>query len=290
MAVVLPCRTRYTQRDISGAATIAKEDVLMVSPCDLIAQQMGHLFACANVDGYIRIRTPFLYPDGDNIDIYFRENDQGVLLSDLGSTLMWLNTQTLVEKRTKRQLQIVRDVCVTHRVEFSEGALWLNVHGPTAFAESVTRLAQAALRVADISFTLRPRVAASIADEIMEFLNENNVPFRANEKLKGYSHKEHTIDFFTFPPKRDSFVALLSTGNPFTALELVEKTSGIWRDLDVLKAPRSNGVSKPPPKFVTLFDDTQEVWKPEHKRMLERDSDIAYWSDPSDFLRKLEAA
>jgi hypothetical protein len=259
----------------------------MSSPCDLIAEQMGHLFDCTTVNGYICIRTPFLYPDGDIIDIYFRESDKGTLLSDLGSTLMWLNTQTLVERRTKRQLQIVHEVCVTHNVQFSDGALWLNLRTPAELAGSVTRLAQAASRVADICFTLRPRTAPSIADEVAEFLTEQRVPFRPNEKVKGYGGKEYTIDFFTYPKKRDSYVALLSTGNPSTALELAEKTLGIWHDLDVLKKPNGSG-PKPPPKFVTLFDDTQEVWRPEHERMLERDSEIAHWSDPSDFLRRLE--
>jgi hypothetical protein len=254
-------------------------------PCDLIAEQMGQLFDCVSVNGYVRIRTPFLYPDGDLVDLYFRETDRGMFLSDLGSTLMWLNAQTLVERRTKRQLQIVHDVCVTHNVQFSDGALWRNFTTPE-LADAVTNLALAAVSVADISFTLRSRPVSSIKDEVAEFLTEHRVPFRMNERVAGYSLREFTIDFFTYPPNRNSYVALLSTDNSSTALELAEKTLGIWRDLDVLK--QMNGSGGTPPKFVTLFDDTHEVWRPEHYRMLARDSEIAHWSDPSDFLRTLE--
>ena len=31
---------------------------------------MGELFTCAPLNGYTRIRTPFLYPDGDVIDLF----------------------------------------------------------------------------------------------------------------------------------------------------------------------------------------------------------------------------
>jgi hypothetical protein len=258
----------------------------MISPCDLITQHIGHLFKCADVNGYIRIRTPFLYPDGDIIDVYFRESDKNLFLSDLGSTLMWLNTQTLVERRTKRQLQVVHDVCVTHNVQFSNGALWLSISEPVALAESVARLAQAALRVSDIAFTFRPRTAPSVTEEVAEFLTEHSVPFRPNEKLKGYSNKEYTIEFFTYPPRRNSYVMLLSTGNPATATDLAKTANGVWHDLDVLKQSGNDAV----PKFVTLFDDTQDVWTSEHERMLERDSVIAHWTDANDFLEKLEAA
>ncbi len=260
----------------------------MKPPCDLIAEQMGQLFNCTTVNGYVRIRTPFLYPDGDLIDIYFRESDDGLILSDLGSTLMWLNTQRMVERRTPRQLQIVQEVCVTHNVHFSDGALWLRLQS-AQLADAVTSLAQAASRVADICFTLRSRIPSTIKEEVAEFLTEHGVPFRQNVKVIGYSQKEYTIDFFTTPPRRDSYVALLSTESSANALELAERTLGIWHDLDVLKKLNGSGAATRLPKFVTLFHDTHEVWRPEHTRMLERDSEIARWSEPSDFLRKLEA-
>jgi len=258
----------------------------MASPCDLIAEQMGGLFNCTKVNSHIRIRTPFLYPDGDIIDVYFREHEKGTDLSDLGSTLLWLNTQTPVERRTKRQLQIVHEVCVTHNIQFAGGALTLRVENPGELARAVTRLAQAASRVADISFTLRARNVSAVVDEVAEFLKERRIPFTPNEKTKGYSGKEYAIDFFTTPQRQHSYVALLSTGNRSTALELAEKTLGIWRDLDILKQEPKSG---PAIKFVTLFDDTQDVWLPEHERMLQRDSEIAHWSDPSEFLQKLAA-
>jgi hypothetical protein len=66
----------------------------MTTPCELIAQQLGLLFTCTPMSEYIRIETPFLYPDGDIIDVFSQERDDHRLLTDLGETQRWLKMQT----------------------------------------------------------------------------------------------------------------------------------------------------------------------------------------------------
>jgi hypothetical protein len=259
----------------------------MNSPCEIIVEQMGRLYKCASVNGYVRIRTPYFYPDGDIVDLYFRESGSNILLTDLGSTLQWLNTQTPIEKRTKRQQLMIQDVCTTHNIQFSDGALSLSLDQHVDLAQAVARLAQAASRVADISFAFRPRPITTVEDEVAEFLSERMIPFRSHEKVTGYSGKQYSIDFYTYPSKQRSYVTLLSTGSRATALEMAEKALGIWRDLDILKQPDLAAAAEI--KFVTLFDDTQGVWQAEHEKMLQRDSEVAHWSDAAGFLRKLAA-
>ena len=58
---------------------------MSASPCDLIQQTIGELFTCSSVNEYTRIRTPFLYPDGDVIDVYLKEKAGVVTLTDLGA-------------------------------------------------------------------------------------------------------------------------------------------------------------------------------------------------------------
>lgn len=45
--------------------------------------------------GYTRIRTPFTYPDGDVIDLFYQIHDDGqVTVSDLGETMRWCETNS----------------------------------------------------------------------------------------------------------------------------------------------------------------------------------------------------
>lgn len=82
-----------------------------LTPCELIALHAGALYKCAPSGKYIRIRTPYLYPDGDVIDLYWRDG----IVTDVGETLRWLDGQTLSEKRTKRHMQLIDDVCANPR-------------------------------------------------------------------------------------------------------------------------------------------------------------------------------
>ena len=38
--------------------------------CTALSAELGELFRCSPHGSYQRIRTPYLYPDGDNIDIF----------------------------------------------------------------------------------------------------------------------------------------------------------------------------------------------------------------------------
>jgi hypothetical protein len=40
-------------------------------------------------------------------------------------------------------------------------------------------------------------------------------------------------------------------------------------------------------KFISLFDDTLDVWNEEDFRLVEDISDIAYWSRADEFLEKV---
>ena len=120
----------------------------MKTPCLLIQEQMGELFRCAEVGNYVRIRTPFMYPDGDYIDIFFDRtvDDETLTLSDLGETVRWLKMQTIVPRRSPKQTQMIQDICLSHGVEFYRGMLQVRYRRGENFAMSMTRLSQAALR------------------------------------------------------------------------------------------------------------------------------------------------
>ena len=89
----------------------------MSSPCALIAQQVGELFVCTPHDKYTGIRTPYLYPDGDVIDLFLRESNGSLTLTDLGETLRWFRMQTTSMRRSPKQSQVIEDICLNHGVE-----------------------------------------------------------------------------------------------------------------------------------------------------------------------------
>jgi hypothetical protein len=119
----------------------------MSTVCQEIAKTIGELFTCSTVNGFIRIRTPYLYPDGDVIDLFLKEKDGQYVLTDLGETLRWLRMQTISPKRSEKQETLIQDTLLTHGIERYRGMLMLRIQKEENLASAITRLSQAAFRI-----------------------------------------------------------------------------------------------------------------------------------------------
>ncbi|GBF80953.1 DUF1828 domain-containing protein [Aphanothece sacrum] len=69
----------------------------------IISLTIGRQFSCSTIDGFVRIRTPYLYPDGDFIDLYLKQKEEGYILTDLGETIRWLKMQSISQKMSEKQ-------------------------------------------------------------------------------------------------------------------------------------------------------------------------------------------
>jgi hypothetical protein len=247
--------------------------------CERISADLGKLFNCEEVNGFTRIRTPYLYPDGDVIDLFYKVSQDRPLVTDLGETKRWLLSQTTSEFLSRKQEQAIQDILLTHSVEQYRGALVVRVGPRDDLASATTRLAQATMAISNLWFLSRTRLVSSIEDEVAELLRDRNVRFEANEKLGGRSGRTWRIDFHTWHPHRSSLVQVLSTGSRAAA------NLAAWFDLSQLK------VGAQPLRFISLFDDTLDVWNTETICQLEELSNIAYWwSEPDRFVEMLTAA
>jgi hypothetical protein len=254
------------------------------SPCQHISDTIGQLFDCTEVNDAVRIRTPFLYPDGDIIDIFYKTQADRQILTDFGETLRWLEMQTYSQYLSKRQEVALRDICLTHSIENYEGMLIVRVDKDESLSEAITRLGQAIVRVSDLWFLSRTRLIESITDEVSELLRENHVRFEQNKKFVGRSTRNWKVDFHTWSPQRSAFIQVLSTGSRAAANRKVNDVVAAWTDLNQFKAGRE------PTHFISLFDDTLDVWGNENIRQLEELSSISYWSRPEELVELLVAA
>jgi hypothetical protein len=255
----------------------------MLAPCEIIAASIGALFECEPVNQYIRIRTPFLYPDGDSLDLYLAEQGSTLTLTDLGDTLRWLWMQQVSERRTKKQEQLVQSVAASSGVELFKGMLALRVKDPNDLAQAVITLSQAALRIADVWFTFRSRSGETVIDDVVDFLSERKFSFEQDARLVGRSGKIWKVDFQVRHPRRSSLVKILSTGSRAAAKQVTDSTVATWYDLSHLRhGPEAL-------QFVSLLDDTTDVWSAEDIRRVGDISDVAFWSRPDELTEKLVA-
>jgi len=245
----------------------------------------GHrLFECSSAPRQgIRVRTSFMYPDGGIIDVFVLERAGSVEVTDWGEALGWLRMQSSGGHLTAKQKRLVEDVCLTLGVECFRGQLICRVHNDD-IAAAVLKVAQAALRVADLWFTMRTRAIETVADEVADWLTEKAIPFERGATHVGRSGRIWTVDYYTRLPQRTSFVFLLATGSRAAARRVTEHVLAGLYDLSHLK------MVQPQLSFVSLFDDTEDVWQEEDFRLVQELSVIARWSRPDEFENILRAA
>lgn len=252
--------------------------------CEALKADLGELFTCTEQGSYRRIRTPYLYPDGDNIDLFCKTEGDMVTVTDLAETNRWLRMQSVSPRRSPKQRQLIEDICLTHGVEFYRGMLQARCRPNDSMAMVVTRVAQAALRVSDLWFTFRTRAVESITDEVADYLTERQLPFDRAEKLAGRSGRSWTVDFHVRAPARSSLIYVLSTGSRSAARSVAEHVLAAWYDLNHLAAgPEAL-------RFVSLFDDATDVWANEDFRLVEGLSTVTRWSRPDEFESVLREA
>lgn len=253
----------------------------MTNFCSELSQNVGALFCCEDREDHVRIRTPFLYPDGDVIDIFARNGGKVVTLSDFGETLRWLRMQTVSGRRSPKQDKLIQDVLVTQGVELFKGMLVVRAHEPSELASAIMRISQASLRIADLWFTFRTRAVESVTDEVADFLAEQQISFERGASLPGRSGRVYRPDFHTRTEGRSALISVLSSGSSAASRGIVEHVFTQWHDLSNLK------IGPEALTFVSLIDDTINVWSDQDLKLLDEFSDITFWSKPDDLLAKV---
>lgn len=252
----------------------------MTAFCSELSHAVSDLFLCEDRETHVRIRTPFLYPDGDIIDIFATDNGT-ITLTDFGETLRWLRMQTAATRRSPKQEKLIQDVLLNHGVELFRGMLTVRVSDKRQLAAALMRLSQASLRVADLWFTFRTRAVESLGDEVADLFIDRKIGFERNVQLPGRSGRIWRPDFHTRTAERSALVNILSTGSTAAARGVVEHVFTQWHDLSHLK------VGPERLKFVSLLDDTMNVWSDHDLTLLSELSDVTFWSKPEELIEQI---
>ena len=251
--------------------------------CTKLKENIPTQFECtpAPIEG-VQVRTPFMLPDGDIVDVFVVERDNRIVVTDFGDALGWLSTQSIRAKLTAKQRYLLDDICMTLGIKLDRGLLKLRLDNSDELGDAVQRVAQGVIRVTDLWFTFRTQGWEAVGDEIDEWLQEREIPFERRVKYTGYSGREWTIDYKTTMSTHTSLVFLLATGTRGAVRSITNRVAAGCYDLAAFK---SEGTGN---KLVSLFDDTIDVWHDEDFALLEGVSKIARWSNPEEFEEILQ--
>lgn len=232
--------------------------------------KLAIFFACQEENGRLKITTPFLYPDGDYIDLYLIETPTGPYLTDLGETMGYLADHDISPRQSPKRRQIINDVLLTQGVELFRGELRVPLDDWDKSAWAITRLSQAVVQISDLVFSLRLSALTTFKEEVEEYWIESRIPYDVDYCLVGGSGESYTIDFYIPVPRRPKLVETLSSQSRNYANTLVSRVVRTWHDL--LRVDGRYG-------YVCLVDDSSDVWKAEWFDQLAALSEVVVWSE-----------
>ena len=244
-----------------------------------VQRELGALFTYTEEEGYEQVGTPFLYPDGDTIDVFLTFEGDSFLVADFGETMRWLYTQSPSMRLSPKQTGLVADICLTHGVGFQKGVIETRCH-PSELASAIVQVAQVASRVADVWLTFRTRTPLSITSQVADYLAKHDLPFERASRQTGVSNRSWYVDFQVRTRRCTVLVNVLSARNRSAARRITDRVVATWHDLGPVARNESLG-------FVSLFDDTNDIWTDGDFSLVGSLSRVSLWSDPDGLVHTL---
>lgn len=249
--------------------------------CASLRADLSSLFDCQpRSRGDVRVRTPFVLPDRDLVDIYVIEEDQRFVVTDFGLAMSWLRMHTATGKLTPSTRLLIDDLLQTLTVTLSRGQLEIRDIDQAGLPLAVHCLGQAVVRVADLLHTIRPRKTQSVADEVDDWLRQREFQVRRRTTHRGLN-AHWTVDFEVRAGQRTSLAFVLSSGSKAGAREIRHRVYTGFSDI------RSNPEGPSEDTLISVIDDTSDVWSNEDLGLLSQVSRLALWSSPDDIERAL---
>lgn len=145
------------------------------------------------IDDWVEITTPYLDRHNDYIQIYARQANGGVLLTDDGYTLDDLRDSGCKLDSPKRQA-LLKQTLNGFGVQLTDDRI--EVHAtPENFALRKHNLVQAMLAVGDMFYLAVPMVASLFYEDVVTWLDLHDVRYTTNVKFSGKSGFDHRFDF-----------------------------------------------------------------------------------------------
>lgn len=251
--------------------------------CASLSDDLPKMFDIkARSRGDIRVRTPMQYPDGGFVDVFV--DGAGGFVTDYGDALGWLRTNSRSGKLTVRQREMLADISSTLGVPLLQGQLKLGGDSAAHLADAVQRVAQAAVRVADISLTFRTRSGETVSEELDAWLRRRSFHFERSVRRRGRSGTEWLIDYRIHADGPETLIFLLSSGARAAARRRLDHVVSGCMDLSLW--PPSETQSS----LISLIDDAFDVWRDEDLTLLSEVSRPVMWSNPAELELLLRSA
>lgn len=145
------------------------------------------------VKGWVQITTPYLDRHNDYLQIYVKADNGGYYLTDDGYTINDLEISGCKLESDKRR-QLLKLTLNGFGVQLDDNALFTRA-SKASFPMSKHNLIQAMLAVNDMFYLAAPLVKSLFYEDVVSWLDTNDIRYTPKLKFTGKSGYDHVFDF-----------------------------------------------------------------------------------------------
>lgn len=223
-----------------------------------------------SLTGWVAISTPFVGLFNDNIQIYAKRENNGIILSDDGETLDNLALAGVEIARSQHRKQNVDYILSNYGVELSNGELIIKANNSN-FPRQKHNLISAISEISDMSIVAKHTVASMFNEDVATYLEEMDITYSRSFIARGSTGLEITFDFQIAGKTQEVII------KPFNTLtrSMVERFIFGWNDIKPVRENQSHKVVK----GIAIINDTNSDPKDELLHAIRsQDADVILWS------------
>lgn len=195
---------------------------------------------------WVEITTPYLDRHNDALQIYARKHNGGYLLTDDSYTIHDLESSGCTLNTGKRQ-DLLKMTLNGFGVKLNREALEINASAES-FPLRKHNLIQAILAVNDLFYLAKPMVESLFFEDVITWLDANEVRYTPKAKFTGISGYDHLFDF-VIPKSRKEPERMIQAINRPTR-ETAEAFIYAWSD--------TRGVRPEDSKAYAVLNDAEQ--------------------------------
>lgn len=235
-------------------------------------------------NGSITIETPFVFPNGDLLDLAVEQTPDGFVVSDLGETYGWLFRTSGIDNFTPARRQKVREIENGTGVRFWHGNLRYECESSSQLAMGVHLVGQAALQLAELRHSTKAAPRARNQRRLDEWFEARSLKVTRGIPVFGHSQRKWKIDYETMSDGHISYAMWIEGHDQAAALPAVYRTYAMFSDIKL----STNGVALVP--RISILDDTEAAWNTAERSLLQDVSNVVNWSDQGRLLNLLQSS
>lgn len=230
-------------------------------------------------DGWHEVVTPFLNHKNDMIELYLRQDNEHITISDGGNTINELILSGLDIDRSKKRSEELNIILRSFGISRNgNNELYIRTESKK-FPETKHRLIQAVLSIDDMFMLTSPKVENYFIEDITIFFDINDIIFVKDTSFVGKSSFSHKFDFTIPKIKQRKEIAIKAINIPRkdkigSVMWMIEDTRLVRNEMEGL----------------IIINDEHDIPNDIHQALKEYDIPYFAWSNRAENIDRLRLA